>query len=357
MTSQKHFAPIQVGRLGLRLLEERDLATTLAWRNQERVLKMLVNTSPLTLAEHQSWFLSYQRTRDLVLIIEEHGQPVGQVSVYNLDEEPTFGRLIIGSQSAVGSGIAMAASFLALSYVFDVLRCKHIVLSVRKDNSAAIAIYQRCGFRDISSDGELLSMRLDHCSSQWESWSLPACIEITKAWEHPNEISHRESLAHAISLEHVNGILDVGCGAGKLLDAFAGLLERSFDYTGIDNSFAMLGIAKERHRNASLRFASASSLPFPAQSFDGVCCFEVLKHVPRECAHTIVRELVRVSKRKALFSVAREARGEEMIGDARFLELRHDLGDLCSTALSVRPGLQVSQRPLPACDIVVVSSS
>lgn len=49
--------------------------------------------------------------------------------------------------------------------------------------------------------------------------------------------------------------------------------------------------------------ASVTDLPFPESSFDTVCCFETLEHLPWESFARAVSELVRVSSRKVLLSL------------------------------------------------------
>lgn len=49
--------------------------------------------------------------------------------------------------------------------------------------------------------------------------------------------------------------------------------------------------------------ASVTDLPFPESTFDTVCCFETLEHLPWESFAGAVSELVRVSSRKVLLSL------------------------------------------------------
>lgn len=49
--------------------------------------------------------------------------------------------------------------------------------------------------------------------------------------------------------------------------------------------------------------ASVTDLPFPDSSFDTVCCFETLEHLPWESFVPAVAQIVRVSSRKVLLSL------------------------------------------------------
>lgn len=84
-------------------------------------------------------------------------------------------------------------------------------------------------------------------------------------------------------------VLEVGCGAGHVLERFAGARR-----TGLDISPRMLDRARRRlGQGVPLICASADALPFRAGSFPVSLCTEVLEHTPDPSA--VLRELVRVA--------------------------------------------------------------
>lgn len=78
---------------------------------------------------------------------------------------------------------------------------------------------------------------------------------------------------------HVAGsrrVLDVGCGDGSASGAW--LANRCGSYVGVDVSPAAVEAARVRGLDART-IDDAGELPFPADSFDGAICTEVLEHL------------------------------------------------------------------------------
>ena len=89
-------------------------------------------------------------------------------------------------------------------------------------------------------------------------------------------------------------LLDVGCGFGwfELLALDRG----ARSVTGVEPTEADLATARKHllDDRVELEVASALDLPFDAESFDTVVCWEVLEHVPRDTETQVFAELHRV---------------------------------------------------------------
>ncbi|MBI5515926.1 MAG: methyltransferase domain-containing protein [Deltaproteobacteria bacterium] len=70
-------------------------------------------------------------------------------------------------------------------------------------------------------------------------------------------------------------VLEVGCGTGLILERLARVASHA---TGLDLSPGML--EKARERGLDVHEGLATALPFPDDTFDLVCSFKVLAHVP-----------------------------------------------------------------------------
>lgn len=118
--------------------------------------------------------------------------------------------------------------------------------------------------------------------------------DFSTAYERPRgEGYHRliDDLEMDVMLPLCTGkrVLEVGCGTGLILSRIA---EHASEAVGMDLSKGMLKSAHERGLNVAV--ASANQLPFPDDTFDLVCSFKVLAHVPD--IRGALAEIVRVTK-------------------------------------------------------------
>lgn len=113
-------------------------------------------------------------------------------------------------------------------------------------------------------------------------------------------------------------VLEIGCGTGLVLER---LTPHAGSVVGVDLSPGMLELA--RRRALEVYEGSATALPFPDASFDVVCSFKVLAHVPD--VRAALSEAARVLRpggiavlefynRRSLRYLARLAAGARRIG-------------------------------------------
>jgi len=129
---------------------------TLMWRNQDHIRKWFIHPEVITQDQHESWYAQYRECDDdFLFIIEEikilH-KPIGQISLYHIDWENgkgEYGRLLIGERTALHRGLAKQATKLLLNYALAQLRMRSIELIVVSKNTAAISLYQSCGFIEV----------------------------------------------------------------------------------------------------------------------------------------------------------------------------------------------------------------
>ena len=74
-------------------------------------------------------------------------------------------------------------------------------------------------------------------------------------------------------------VLDAGCGAGIPITR---LLAERFDVTGVDFSAAQIKLAKQNIPNAKFLHKDLTQLHFPENTFDGLCSYYAIIHIPRD---------------------------------------------------------------------------
>ncbi|MEK7524139.1 MAG: class I SAM-dependent methyltransferase [Patescibacteria group bacterium] len=94
-------------------------------------------------------------------------------------------------------------------------------------------------------------------------------------------------------------LLDIGCGNGRVANF---LKDEPVHYMGLDNSRALLKIAKQKSPQAKFKLGDILKLPFPAQKFDVVWSIAVLHHLPTEKLQLqSLQEVRRVLKKDGMF--------------------------------------------------------
>ncbi|WP_245523914.1 GNAT family N-acetyltransferase [Mesorhizobium sp. M2D.F.Ca.ET.223.01.1.1] len=156
-----HVAPFGDGTVVLRLMEERDLETILAWRNRDDARIWFKNSGRIAFDAHLAWYRSYlKKEDDFFFLVEANGEPVGQCGVYHIDNgSAEIGRFLVAPEMA-GKGyigrscaeiIRFSTGFLNLSYLF---------LEVMEENAKAIRLYKRQGFAEENRQDGLVRMGL-----------------------------------------------------------------------------------------------------------------------------------------------------------------------------------------------------
>lgn len=72
-------------------------------------------------------------------------------------------------------------------------------------------------------------------------------------------------------------ILDLGCGNGRLYQAFK---DKNIEYVGVDQSKKLIALGKERFPQTKLIVANACDLSFKEQEFNSIFSIAFLHHLP-----------------------------------------------------------------------------
>jgi SAM-dependent methyltransferase len=85
-------------------------------------------------------------------------------------------------------------------------------------------------------------------------------------------------------------VLDAACGTGRYSTILA---DRGHDVIGVDQSGAMLDIARTKLPSADFRAGDLTALPLPGRSVDAVVCALALVHIP-DVASALARNVHRL---------------------------------------------------------------
>lgn len=88
-------------------------------------------------------------------------------------------------------------------------------------------------------------------------------------------------------------VLDAGCGAGVPISQ---MLSEHFDVTGVDFSEAQIELAKKHVLKGRFICQDMTELDFPDNSFDGICSYYAIIHIPREEHRALLENFHRMLK-------------------------------------------------------------
>jgi RimJ/RimL family protein N-acetyltransferase len=139
--------PVTAADAVLRMLDESDLDTSLAWRNHADSRGGFHTSAIIQPDQHRAWYRAYlEREDDFVFILDVGGRPVAQAALYDVaDGAAELGRVLV-DPSARGLGHAHRVVALTLRVADEVLGLERLHLEVKGDNLRAIHVYERAGF-------------------------------------------------------------------------------------------------------------------------------------------------------------------------------------------------------------------
>ncbi len=140
----------------------------------------------------------------------------------------------------------------------------------------------------------------------FEAWNeeLAAKYDLDKFYNHPNrffryiESKRIQTLIGFAGIKETHRVLDLGCGAGHILERI-----NQGQLTGIDLSKTQIERAKHRLRpGIELIKAPGEHIPFEDKHFDRILCSEVLEHVLEP--EVVLKEMDRVLKDDGVISLS-----------------------------------------------------
>ena len=134
----------------LRNLRESDEAMVLKWRNSPQVAPYMLRDTPITEIEHHKWFSKAKNDSpvSIIRILEDEEQPLGLVSLTNIDREELscdWGGYLAPTISR-GSGLGKALIYMSINLAIEEFDIEVFKVEVIVGNDNAIRLYESCGF-------------------------------------------------------------------------------------------------------------------------------------------------------------------------------------------------------------------
>ena len=135
--------------VSLRPLSPDDAATTLQWRMSARAV--FLQRGARTVAEQTTWILAHQREGEENFIIQAGSQPVGMVSLHDIDahnRNAIIGRLLIGDAGAARSApLFYETELLLCDYAFETLRMHKLHGEIMEGHDAMLRTRLYLGYK------------------------------------------------------------------------------------------------------------------------------------------------------------------------------------------------------------------
>lgn len=132
----------------LRALSDSDLPLVLQWRNSERIRANMYTDHLISAEEHAAWYLKAKDDpRSRHFVFRYKGQPVGVVNIVQIDDisRKCYWGFYLGDVDAP-KVCGPAMEFVALEYMFNVLKMRKICCEVFVFNEPVIKLHKKFGF-------------------------------------------------------------------------------------------------------------------------------------------------------------------------------------------------------------------
>ena len=113
-----------------------------------------------------------------------------------------------------------------------------------------------------------------------------------------------KTFRNVIGKRKVKSVLDVGCASGYMTNKISRILLKSKIYA-IDAYKDAVDFGKRKYPHIKFKVADAHKLPFQANSFDLVVCYETIEHVSNPMK--MLKEMQRVLKKDGVAVVAMDS--------------------------------------------------
>ena len=135
----------------IRKLKKSDLKKLVKFRNKKIIWKLTGGggfSKKVTINDEIAWFNKVNKKKNrlnLAICLEE--KYIGNIYFTDIKKSSAEFHIFIGENYLWGKGIASKSMILSLVFLRINLNIKKIYLKVNKENTSAIKLYKKCGFK------------------------------------------------------------------------------------------------------------------------------------------------------------------------------------------------------------------
>lgn len=142
-------------RIKLRALSSNDIDTTLNWNNQEEISELYSgHPFPVNIEMEKRWYdkilTSNYPTSVFGIELIEKAKLIGLTilkDIHQINRSTEFA-IYIGDNLEKGKGYSKEATLLTLQFAFFSLNLNRVFLKVLEENTTAISLYDKIGFKE-----------------------------------------------------------------------------------------------------------------------------------------------------------------------------------------------------------------
>lgn len=129
-------------------LTQTDIELVRSWRNAPEIAANMEYAKYITADEQLIWFNQLNPGYNFYFIIKQQNQKIGLIHLNQLNQEELTAHagLFIAKKNYTGTGVALGASLLLLTFAFNVLNLRKVYAKVKLTNAEAITYNIGLGF-------------------------------------------------------------------------------------------------------------------------------------------------------------------------------------------------------------------
>lgn len=134
----------------LRPMEHKDLSMVLQWRNSNHIRQYAMQKKIINMEEHEKWFSSTQKKKDLYFIVESGLKPVGLIWAKNFENAQCETGFYLYDIKIQNTLLAYKVAITLNSYLFEEKNISLIYCDILTENIRSIRFTLSLGYEKVT---------------------------------------------------------------------------------------------------------------------------------------------------------------------------------------------------------------